>query len=164
MGWIRYLSSGKRARKEFSNARDSTDWRDTHIRFEDTQPLRDESITLDALRDVLREINSPPYPNAFLLPGRPINPHDGDYPLDGAYWTDCASNQHQLDLDFTSDLIAQDSSLHERSEVALEALPFLRRVARRAFSAARDCRWSAKGLPQTLEYAGLGSDPPLHPR
>ena len=131
MGWtIATLSSGKRARKEFSNARDITDWRDTHIRFEETQPLRDESITLDALRDVLREINSPPYPNAFLLPGRPINPHDGDYPLDGAYWTDCASNQHQLDLDFTSDLIAQDSSLHERSEVALEALPFLRGVAR----------------------------------
>ena len=131
MGWtIATLSSGKRARKEFSNARDITDWRDTHIRFEETQPLRDESITLDELRDVLREINSPPYPNAFLLPGTPINPHDGDYPLDGAYWTDCASNQHQLDLYFTSDLIAQDSPLHERDGVAVESLPFLKGTKR----------------------------------
>ena len=131
MSWtIATPSSGKRARKEFRDSLDVTNYRDTHIFLEDTQPLSDESLTLQLLRDVIWEINSPPHPNAFLLPGLPVNPHEGDYPLDGAYWTDCASNQHQLDLDFTSDLIAQDSSLHERSEVALEALPFLRGVAR----------------------------------
>lgn len=132
MTWtIAFPSSGKRARKEFQDCVDVTDYRDTHIFLEETQPLSDNnSLTLELLAEILREINSPPHPNAFLLPGSPIHPTSEEIPLDGGHWYDSASIQHQLDLDFISDGIGQESSLRERNDVALEALPFLKGAAR----------------------------------
>ena len=119
MTWtIAFPSSGKRARKEFQDCVDVTDYRDTHIFLEETQPLSDNnSLTLELLAEILREINSPPHPNAFLLPGSPIHPTSEEIPLDGNHWYDSASFQHQLDLDFISDGIGQESSLRERNDV-----------------------------------------------
>jgi len=122
-------SYGIRARKTFINACDESNFKFSEVWLADEQPLQDPEIaSLEKLKELIEEVNRDS-DNAFLIRGHPQNRNDDNtYGLDDTYWFDRASNLFQLDLDFEldSDKLNQDTLLHERVDIALEALPFLK--------------------------------------
>jgi hypothetical protein len=144
MGWtiVTPCPEFKRARKEYKEGKNVSDFSFNSVLTAIEQPLKnEESLTLRKLYDLLVEVDRDD-DNAFLMRGTPVGQNeDGTYGMTDAYWIDCSSKHFQLDLDEETDHLSQDASLETRVELALEELPFL-----------KHCRFIA----QLSSSAGLG--------